>query len=182
VVTEDIFLMRKLLLVLFLLSPGWAQDGKSLKPAMPIVGNACDLNHDGTVNILDIQLAVNMALGVTPCTANVTSPGVCDVVMVQRVTNAVLTGSCVGGITAPHSVTLSWTASTSSNIVGYNVYRASQARGPYTKLSPGPVAGTNYVDLTVATGQTYFYVTTAVDNGNNESAYSNQAQAVVPSP
>ena len=77
-------------------------------------------------------------------------------------------------------MTLNWTASTSSNVTGYNVYRATRSGGPYTKLTSAPVAGTSYTDVTVQGGQTYYYVTTAVDSGNNESVYSNQVTAVVP--
>lgn len=180
--------MRKTVPAVFVLglslcpAAAWAQDTKTLRPAMPAVSNACDLNHDGVVNVLDIQLATNMALGVAPCTANITSPGVCDIVVVQRVTNAVLTGTCNTGIVVSHSVSVSWTASTSSNVAGYNVYRGTQTAGPYTKLTAGPVAGTIYTDNAVTAGQTYYYVATAVDNNSNESAYSNQAQAVVPTP
>src|ERR1019366_1568157 len=37
--------------------------------------NACDLNGDGAVNILDVQLATNMVLSLAPCTANVIGAG-----------------------------------------------------------------------------------------------------------
>ena len=143
--------------------------------------NPCDLNGDGVVDIRDVQVATNMVLGKTPCTANVVGAGVCNLVLVQRITTAALTGSCV--TTAPtHSVSLSWTASTSANVRGYNVYRATRTGGPYTKLTSTAVTGTAYTDSSVQAGQTLFYVTTAVDTSNNESAYSNQSQAVVPSP
>jgi fibronectin type 3 domain-containing protein len=89
-----------------------------------------------------------------------------------------MTGQCLTG--NPHSVTLNWTASTSSNVAGYNVYRGTQSNGPYIKLTAAPVAGTTYTDLAVLAGQIYYYVTTAVDSGNNESTYSNQAPAVIP--
>lgn len=144
--------------------------------------NACDLNADGVVNVLDIQVAINMVVGLTPCTANITVAGVCNIVVTQRVTNAVLTGACLTGLVAPHTVTLNWTASTSSNVTGYNVYRGTQNGGPYVKLTASPVAGISYTDITVLAGQTYYYVTTAVNNSTVESAYSNQAQAVVPTP
>lgn len=142
--------------------------------------NACDLTGDGVVDILDVQLATNMALGLAPCTANVAGSGVCDIVVVERVKNAALSGTCLTGV--PHSASLNWTASTSSNVTGYNVYRATQSGGPYTKLTSSPVAGTSYTDVTVQAGQTYYYVTTAVDSSSNESVYSNQATAAVPSP
>ena len=65
--------------------------------------------------------------------------------------------------TIPHSVVLSWKASTSTNLKGYNVYRASVAGGAFTKLTASPMATTAYADSTVASGRTYYYVTTAVN-------------------
>ena len=142
--------------------------------------NACDLNQDGSVNIVDVQLAVNMTLGLTPCTSTILGTGVCNVVVVQRVTNAFLSGTCLTGTT--HSVTLNWTASTSTNVTGYNVYRGLTSGGPYTKVNASLIVGTTYTDVNVQAGQTYYYVTTAVDSNSNESVYSNQAPAVIPSP
>jgi hypothetical protein len=81
-----------------------------------------------------------------------------------------------------HKVTLSWKASTSTNLKGYNVYRAATAGGAFTKLTASPVATTTYTDSSVASGRTYYYVTTAVNTSNAESSYSNQATAVVPYP
>jgi len=141
--------------------------------------NPCDLNNDGVVNVVDVQLAINMAVGVAPCLANVDGIGVCNVVVVQRVINAALGGSC--GVNS-HSVSLNWTASTSTNVAGYYVYRSIVSGGPYAKLNLSLVTGTGYSDGNVSPGQTYFYVTTAVDSSNDESVYSNEAQAVIPSP
>jgi large repetitive protein len=86
--------------------------------------------------------------------------------------------------TAPiqHSVSLSWVASTSSTVVGYNVYRSTVSGGPYTLLNSTPNAGLNYTDMAVTAGQTYYYVVTAVDASGMESAQSNQASAVIPTP
>ena len=81
-----------------------------------------------------------------------------------------------------HSVTLSWVASTSSTVVGYNIYRGTVSGGPYTMINSTPNASTSYTDTSVTAGQTYYYVVTAVDGSGNESAYSNQVQAIVPTP
>jgi hypothetical protein len=151
-----------------------------LPAARAQAANACDLNQDGVVDMIDVQLATNMALGLAPCNANIAGSGVCNTVVVQRVINAVLSGTCITG--TPHSVTLTWTASTSPNVIGYNVYRGSTSNGPYTKVNSLPVAGTTHTDYAVQAGQTYYYMATAVDDGGNESAYSNQAKAVIPSP
>ena len=84
-----------------------------------------------------------------------------------------LTGS--GTAAATHSVALSWNASTSSGIVGYNVYRApyTTSCGAYAKLNPALNTGTLYTDATVANGNNYCYATTAVDSSSRESSYSN---------
>jgi hypothetical protein len=84
--------------------------------------------------------------------------------------------------TNAHYVSLSWAASTSTNISGYNVYRSSTSGGPYTKVNGSLITSTSYTDTTVQAGQTYYYVATAVNSSNIESSYSNQAQATVPSP
>jgi uncharacterized repeat protein (TIGR03803 family) len=83
-------------------------------------------------------------------------------------------------LAAAHSVGLLWDASTSSDVVGYNIYRGPSASGPYQKINTTLIVPTNYADNTVQAGQTYFYVTTAVDSQNNESEYSNQTQVTVP--
>ncbi|MGO9275870.1 MAG: choice-of-anchor D domain-containing protein [Terriglobia bacterium] len=84
--------------------------------------------------------------------------------------------------TGTHAVSLSWDGSTSL-VAGYNVYRGTVSGGPYTKMNSALAIGcTSYADLTVQAGLTYYYVVTAVDFSNNESAYSDPGQAVVPSP
>jgi hypothetical protein len=81
-----------------------------------------------------------------------------------------------------HSVSLSWTASTST-VVGYNVYRSAVSGGPYTLITTSsPTPGTTYTDTGVQAGMTYFYVVTAVDSNGNESAFSNEAPVTVPTP
>lgn len=81
-----------------------------------------------------------------------------------------------------HNVQLFWTASSSSDIIGYNIYRSITSGGPYSKINASLDAATSYTDSSVVDGQTYYYVTTAVDSNNQESAYSNQASAPIPPP
>jgi fibronectin type 3 domain-containing protein len=80
------------------------------------------------------------------------------------------------------SVVLNWTISTTPDILGYNVYRATTAGGAYRKLNTSPTPEASFVDNDVVPGQTYFYVTTAVDQTQTESTYSNEAVAFVPPP
>jgi uncharacterized membrane protein len=83
-------------------------------------------------------------------------------------------------LTITAEITLSWTGSQSPGIAGYNVYRSMTTGGPYTKVNSGLVSNTNYNDTGVQDGNTYYYVTTAVDNQGMESTYSNEASALVP--
>ena len=78
-----------------------------------------------------------------------------------------------------HSVFLSWDASSSQDVIGYNAYRGGNSGGPYNKLNSSLISTTSYNDQTVQSGNTYYYVTTAVDSQGLESAYSNQAVATV---
>ncbi|MBZ5614891.1 MAG: choice-of-anchor D domain-containing protein [Acidobacteriia bacterium] len=87
------------------------------------------------------------------------------------------------GVSAPqHSVSLSWNPSGSQGVVGYNVYRGNVSGGPYVQVNTSLDANTNYTDNQVVAGQTYYYVATAVDGNGIESGYSNQTQAVIPTP
>jgi len=90
----------------------------------------------------------------------------------------------------PHGVYLSWSASTSSGVTGYNVYRWVGTGVPTSPLAAGvlgnapcapsaPAGSLCYVDSTVAINTTYTYSVTAVAAGN-ESAASPQANVTTP--
>jgi hypothetical protein len=79
----------------------------------------------------------------------------------------------------PHSVALSWSPS-SSAVNGYNVYRSTVSGTGFSVLNSSLIGGTSFDDTTVQSGTTYFYVTTSVDSGGDESAHSNQASAAIP--
>jgi Abnormal spindle-like microcephaly-assoc'd, ASPM-SPD-2-Hydin/Protein of unknown function (DUF1573) len=84
-----------------------------------------------------------------------------------------LTGT---GTPAPaHTVSLSWNASTSSSISGYNVYRATYTSwcGSFGKINSTLNTSTLYTDSAVVDGTSYCYATTAVNTSNQESGYSN---------
>ena len=88
------------------------------------------------------------------------------------------------GTPAPvHTVSLSWTASATTGVTSYNVYRAvfGTSCGSYTSVGSTPSSTTTYTDSVVADGTTYCYATTAVDP-SGESAYSNISKAVIPAP
>ena len=78
----------------------------------------------------------------------------------------------------PHSVVLSWGPSTTS-VVGYRVYRDNGSGfSPLTSVIPD----LTYTDTTVVSGNTYLYAVTAVDAAGDESPFSNEATAVIPTP
>ncbi len=81
-----------------------------------------------------------------------------------------------------HSVALTWIASTTSTVTGYNVYRSTVSGTGYAKINSSPVLAplASYTDTAVQNGTTYFYVTTAVDASSTESVYSNEVSAVIP--
>jgi hypothetical protein len=253
--------------------------------------STCDLNEDGTVNILDVELATDMVLDSPPCTAPF---GQCNDAFVQAVlTDAMPGGACVlpvlgvapssisfgnvtvgssstqtvtltgtgtagstisqatvsgagfsiSGLSLPltltvgqtasfsvtftpltagsvtgsiafvsnaldapvnqtlsgtgvtavaHSVSLSWTPSTSSNIASYSIYRITSSSStapatPYPSLAS--ISATTcsatacaYTDTSVQAGTSYWYYTAAVNTGGSVSVPSNIVQAVVPTP
>jgi hypothetical protein len=109
---------------------------------------------------------------------NASGPVNGNVSIVSNATNSPTNESFSGaGI---HAVALFWQAS-SSTVAGYNVYRGSASGGPYTRMNSPLVNRTAYVDLSVQSGQGYYYVVTAADANNNESEYSNEALGLVPS-
>ncbi len=84
-------------------------------------------------------------------------------------TNLVATAS-------PESVRLSWTASSDTDVAGYNVYRAESASGPFNTIARN-VPGTAFVDNTATLTGQYYYKVKAVDKSLNSSSYSAQVTA-----
>ena len=81
--------------------------------------------------------------------------------------------------TANHIVDLSWKVSTTTDIVGYNIYRSPNA-ATWTKINPSLIASTLYTDSTVANGSTYYFAVTAVDFAGKESVKTAAVKAVIP--
>ena len=78
-----------------------------------------------------------------------------------------------------HVVCLSWKASTSRHVIGYNVYRRVNF-GIRRKLNQRPIRRTHYTDRFVYPGYTYHYHVRAVDSRGRESAPSNHAIVYIP--
>jgi len=77
-------------------------------------------------------------------------------------------------------VSLSWIASTSPEVAGYNIYRKTSVTGSYARINSKLDNDTSYTDATVIHGTTYYYATTAVNSKGKESDYSNRVEVVVP--
>jgi hypothetical protein len=131
--------------------------------------------------ILAPQQSAVLTITFTPTAAIVLTGA--NVKIASNAPNSPITITLAGtGQAAPtsHSVALSWTPSTTAGVSGYNVYRATTSGGyGTTPVNPSPVTGATYTDTTVVSGQTYFYVATAVDSGE-QSVDSNEVQAVIP--
>jgi hypothetical protein len=89
-----------------------------------------------------------------------------------------LTGN--GQAPPPHWVDLSW--NTSTGAVGYNIYRRTPTGAYSSPLNSTLISTTADTDNTVAAGQIYFYVATAVDGNGVESGHSNEIQVTIPTP
>ena len=77
-------------------------------------------------------------------------------------------------------VSLSWIASTSPEVTGYNIYRKTSSTGSYTRINSKLDPDTNYTDATVTHGTIYYYATTAVNSKGKESEYSSGVKVEVP--
>lgn len=66
----------------------------------------------------------------------------------------------------PLTNTIRWSTASEQNNFGFNVYRADQEDGPFTKLNEKPIAGSGttdntkkyaFVDDTIEAGKAYYY-------------------------
>jgi hypothetical protein len=76
-------------------------------------------------------------------------------------------------------VRLVWRGSEAEDLAGYHVYRRG-AEGDFERITAQPLQETEYIDATVAAGQTYSYRVTAVDQIGNESGPGAEVRASVP--
>ncbi|WP_062318478.1 PA14 domain-containing protein [Demequina maris] len=83
------------------------------------------------------------------------------------------------------SITVQWTPSDSTDVVGYNVYRGTETGvtaetgQQLTLLLVSGVGATSFEDLTPMLDTLYYYVVTAVDESGNESDVSNEATGII---
>ncbi len=76
------------------------------------------------------------------------------------------------------NLTVSWAANKEPDLAGYKIYYSSTS-GNYAQHVDAKLA-LKYVFSDLTEGQTYYFVVTAYDTANNESAYSTEVSAQVP--
>jgi len=64
----------------------------------------------------------------------------------------------LSAVSANTQISLAWSPTTETNLLGYLVYRANTATGPFTRLTASPQAATTYTDPTVTADQSYTYL------------------------
>jgi regulation of enolase protein 1 (concanavalin A-like superfamily) len=89
----------------------------------------------------------------------------------------VVPASGLSGSPNGSAVNLSWTASTDSNLVGYHVYRAGSANGPFTRLTSSPVTTTSFTDSSPPNSATYMVRAVKLESASSGSYY-NASQGV----
>lgn len=87
--------------------------------------------------------------------------------------------SGTGVAAGAHSVALSWTGAV-TGVTGYNAYASTVPGGPFVKMTSTPLTSPSYTDNSVQSNRTYYYVVTALDSSDQESAYSSEVTAIVP--
>jgi hypothetical protein len=85
-----------------------------------------------------------------------------------------------------HRAELRWSPSASRDVTGYYVYRAVGGLGAgFNRITPLPVAGTEFTDLNVEAGKVYVYAVSAVRTGSSgvkESRFTPPVVVRIPSP
>ncbi len=74
-------------------------------------------------------------------------------------------------------VALTWTASSSSDMSFYSVYRSTSASGPFTLVASN-LATASYTNTALQNGTSYYYTVTATDLTGYESVVSTQSSAM----
>jgi hypothetical protein len=141
-----------------------------------VTGTGFTLNGSAPLVTLSAGQTASFSVTFIPTVAGSAS-GTASVV--STAANSPLSISLSGSGAQPHSVSLTW-SETSSGVVGYNVYSSTQPSGPYSRLNSASVDTMAYTDNTVQSGQTYYYCVTALDSSGNESAFSTDVAVTIP--
>jgi hypothetical protein len=134
--------------------PRFMWKGLRLYGALPIYANVRGVRMSGSAKLFPVTPIPIRLFPETPPGAACTFPDG------QRARSDAAARSAAVWCTPPGSA--------SSNVLNYNVYRSGSSVGPYNFIASVSTA-TNYGDYNVQSGQSYYYVTTAVDNTGQES-------------
>lgn len=78
----------------------------------------------------------------------------------------------------PGKAVLNWSASGDSSLVGYHLYRAANAQGPFTRVTASPLNATTHNDLTAAGSYTYMVRAIKLEQSGSGS-YFNASQGIL---
>lgn len=100
-------------------------------------------------------------------------------------------GGCAVDVTPPsapvglvavasgNDLDLDWADNLEPDLAGYHVWRSATPGGPYTELTTGLLVTSDWLDLGLTTGATYYYVVTAEDQSTNVSVDSLEVSGTV---
>ena len=78
-------------------------------------------------------------------------------------------------------VELDWSDVADADVDGYDVFRATSAAGPFTRVNASRLSTSAFADASVTSGTAFVYAVTASDIANNRSVHSALAFATPPS-
>jgi Abnormal spindle-like microcephaly-assoc'd, ASPM-SPD-2-Hydin len=163
---------------------------KNMPATLTASGATVTINSGSVINsefsVSGLSLPITLAPGQSASfslsfTPNASGTATGSASFVSNASNSPIQQSFAGTGSSPvtHSVSLSWNPD-SSPVAGYNVYRGIASSGPYSRINTALDLTTAFNDGNVQSGQTYYYVVTAVNSSGLESGYSNWVQAVIP--
>jgi len=145
-----------------------------------IVGSGFSIGITTPIN-LNVGQSVSVPVVFNPATAGTVNGSLTLLSNSATVLSVPLSGTGLAALA--HSVDLTWDASTSTSLQGYNVYRSTVSGGPYTKISATVLPSTLlFTDTTPVSGKQYFYIVTALSTSGAESAASVEAAVTIPVP
>ena len=147
--------------------------------AVSTTGNGVTASGVGSGTTLASNQSVTLSVGFAPKAAGAVTG---RVIITSNATSSPNTISISGAGVARsnYSVTLSWIASTSPDVTGYNVYRSTGSSGVYAKIVSSLVTADRYTDTTVQAGKDYSYELTSVTSSGAESGYSSPVSVTIP--
>ncbi len=89
----------------------------------------------------------------------------------------VVPAGSLNGTLNGNTVALTWSASTDTNLLGYHVYRATTANGPFTRLTSSPIAANSFSDTNASSNAIYMVRAIKLESTTSGS-YVNPSQGI----